>query len=395
MTLRIQTLADLLFSIAATGTLTSSIYLALVCVAVRRFRGTRTPVPGETPPISVLKPLHGLEAGLRENLTAFFEQDYPNFELLFCARTPLDPALDLVRELTARYPAVSVKVTASGEPQWPNARSFSLSRMIPQAAHDLLVITDSDVCVPRDFLRNVHGPVSSGRAALVTCLYRGQPRGGVWSSVEALGMSVDLMSGVLVADMLEGMRFALGPATVTRRTVVEGIGGMKSVADYFADDFKLGSLVAGSGGTVELSGQVVDHAVPPYSFTQSFRHQLLWMRSSRFSRPLGHIGAGLTFAVPWGLLGLVWSVQARCLRLGLVWLLVTALNRVALSVIAGWCAVRDPFALRCCWMNPLRDILAFAVWAMSFLGRTVHFRGAKYRFIEDGHLAPISPPARP
>jgi ceramide glucosyltransferase len=381
----------ILFAVAAAGTLTSALYFVLICFAVRRFRGAKAPSVRASPPISVLKPLHGLETGLRENLVTFFEQDYPDFELLFCARALTDPAFDIVRELMAEYQAVEVKLIASGEPSWPNARSFSVNRMISLAAHDLLVVTDSDVRVPRDFLCKVHGPVSSGRAALVTCLYRGQPRGGLWSSLEALGMSVELMSGVLVADLLEGMRFALGPATVTRKTVLERVGGMESVGDYFADDFELGSLIARSGDTVEISTEVIDHAVPPCSFLSSFRHQLLWMRSSRFSRPLGHIGTGLTYAMPWGLLGVAWSLQTGRVGFGLFWLLLTAVNRVLQSIVAGWYAVRDGFALRHCWINPLRDILGFAVWVLSFVGRTVHFRGAKYRFADDGRLTLVSP----
>jgi ceramide glucosyltransferase len=385
---------NILFAVAAAGTLASSCYFILVCLAVLRFRRTKIPAARETPPISVLKPLHGLEAGLRENLVTFFEQDYPNFELLFCARTLTDPSFDIVRELAAQYPAVKVKLIASGEPTWPNARSFSVSRMISLATHDLLVVADSDVRVPRDFLRKVHEPVSSGRAALVTCLYRGQPRGGLWSGVEALGMSVELMSGVLVAEMLQGMQFALGPATVTRKEVLERIGGMESVGDYFADDFELGSLIARSGNAVEISSQVIDHAVPPYSFARSFRHQLLWMRSSRFSRPLGHIGTGLTYAMPWALLGFAWSIETGHLRFGLLWLLTAAVNRILQSIVTGWYAVRDRFALRRCWINPLRDMLGFAVWMLSFTGRTVHFHGAKYRFTDDGRLTLVSPPAR-
>lgn len=371
-----------LLVIAAAGTIASSIYLVLVLLAVQRFNTAAAP-ESQFPPISVLKPLHGLEPGLEHNLKSFFEQDYPSFEIVFGVRALSDPALAAVKRLSTQFPGVRVKVVAGGEPAWPSARAWSVHRMIPEAAFGVLAITDSDVRVGPDFLKRVHAPLSS--AGLVTCLYRGLPLGGFWSRMEALGMSVELMSGVLVANMLEGMKFALGPATATTKQALEAIGGMEDPGQHFADDFVLGSRMAASGQGVFLSDYVVEHAVPPYSLLESFRHQLLWAKSSRFSRPWGHIGTGLTFAMPYAILGAAVSHG----WFALAWVVLGAANRILQCRAAGWGVVRDPRAKRLCWLYPVRDLLGWFVWTGSFFGRTVYFRGRKYRLTKSGRLMPI------
>lgn len=371
-----------LLAIAFAGTIASSIYLVLVLLAVQP-SNTPAAAQSQSPPISVLKPLHGLEPGLEHNLKSFFEQDYPGFEIIFGVRALSDPALEAVTRLSTQFPHVRVKVVAGGEPLWPSARAWSVHRMIPEAANEILVITDSDVRVESDFLKRVHAPLSS--AGLVTCLYRGLPLGGFWSHLEALGMSVELMSGVLVANMLEGMKFALGPATATTKQALEAIGGMEEPGRHFADDFVLGGRMAASGRAVVLSDHVVEHAVPPCSFQQSFRHQLLWAKSSRFSRPWGHIGSGLTFAMPYAILG------AAVIHgwVALAWVGLGAANRILQCLAAGWGVVRDPRAKRLCWLYPVRDLLGWFVWICSFFGRTVYFRGGKYRLTRTGSLMPI------
>jgi len=255
-----------LFGVALLGTLTSTIFLALVIVAAVRFkrkaRSTANSLQSASlPPVSLLKPLHGAEPGLREYLESFFAQDYPQFEILFCARADADPGLQLAREVAALHPERPVRFLLSGQPPWPNARCYSLSVMAPQAAHDILVITDSDVRVRPDFLRRVIAPFASSEVGAATCVYRGDATGrGFWALMEGLGMSVEMTAGVIVADMLEGMRFTLGPCMIVRKGVLASFGGFDKLGYYYADDFMLGNMVAATGKTVVLSSHIIDHA---------------------------------------------------------------------------------------------------------------------------------------
>lgn len=202
------------------GLTSSTVYLILALEGARRFRktsaGTAKP-RASWPFVTVLKPLHGLEPMLERNLESFFRQDYPAFEIIFGARRQSDPALRIVEALHQKYPHVKFNVVLSGEPQYPNAKVFGLEKMVSAAAGSYLVITDSDVCVSPNCLKEVVTPLLDPAVGVVTCLYRGVAAGGFWSILEALGMSVEMSSGVVVANMLEGMRFALGPTMATRK----------------------------------------------------------------------------------------------------------------------------------------------------------------------------------
>jgi len=219
---------------------------------VLRFRLRPKNGPSFMPPVSLLKALHGAEPGLRDYLEGFFRPDYPEYEILFCARSETDAGLSVARELAARYPKIPVRILTSGEPPWPNARCYSLNQMKAAAKHDILVNTDCDVQVKADYLRAVVKPFRDERTGLVTCLHRGvAAQGGLWAQLEGLGMSVEMTSGVLIAEMLEGrMRFALGPSTVVRKKCVDEIAGFERLGGHYADDFMLGNLIADKGNTV-------------------------------------------------------------------------------------------------------------------------------------------------
>jgi ceramide glucosyltransferase len=378
----------LLFSVV--GTVSSTGYLILVIVASSRFRraGERTDKAG-LPPVTLLKPLHGLEPFLERNLESFFQQDYPEFEIIFGARDAHDPALGVVQSLHARYPGVKTQVVLSGAPLYPNAKVFALEKMIPRATAPYLVITDSDVCVRRDCLRDVVAPLLDPANGMVTCLYRGLPAGGFWSRLEALGMSVELSSGVLVANMLEGMKFALGPTMAIRRELLESIGGMAALSQYCADDYILGNLAHGAGKRVVLSTHVIGHVAMNTSFRASLTHQIRWMRSTRFSRSAGHVGTGLTYAMPFGLLGLIAGVFGKTPELGVALFAATYLNRVIQAVATGWNVVGDRASLRLCWLYPLRDLMGFIVWCCSFAGREIVWRNERYRLVADGKMVRV------
>jgi ceramide glucosyltransferase len=258
--------------------------------------------------------------------------------------------------------------------------------MAEVAGSDYLVISDSDVRVTPRYLREVTRPLFQPEIGMVSCLYRGMPSGGMWSRLEALGMSVEMTAGVVVADMLEGLKFALGPTMAIRRDVLEEIGGFHVLADYCADDFVLGQRVFEAGKQVVLSHYVVDHVAVHQYCVASLQHQVRWMKSTRFSRPKGHIGTGLTFAMPFGLLGLVAGIVLGDPLLGLALLLYAALNRMMEAMLAGWGVVRDPLARRYCWLYPGRDLLGFFLWCASFFNTSIVWRGERYQLQVGGKM---------
>jgi ceramide glucosyltransferase len=380
---------------AAIGTLSSAVFLGMAVVASVRYRKIAVQAKTEAlavpatalPFVAILKPMHGMEEQLEGNLESFFEQDYPGYEIIFGVRDPENPALAVAERVRARFPNVRSRVILSGPPTWPNAKVFSLQKMIAASDGAYFVISDSDVRVAPDFLRNTIPPLLDPKVGLVTCMYRGVPSVGFWSTLEALGLSVEMSSGVMVADMLEGMRFALGPAMTARRDAIDAIGGIAATADYYSDDFELGNRIWAKGYKVVLSHFVVNNVLTPRSAMRTLGDQLRWMKSTRYSRPAGHLGTGLTFAMPFGVLGFI--AAAGLGRWGLAWsfLAVAFLNRVIQSIAVGWGIARDPRSLYLCWLYPLRDLAGFFVWIASYTSRRFYWRGETYAFGKGGRIA--------
>jgi ceramide glucosyltransferase len=378
-------------ALAVLGITTSTVYSLMVAWGALRFRRAAAAAAGPhtfLPPVSVLKAVHGDEPDLEENLASFFQQDYPEYEILFCARHDSDAGLAAARRVAARFPHVKASILTCGEPPWPNARTFSLEIMRRQALYPILVTSDSDVRVEPDYLASVVAPLADPKVGMVTCLYRGVTRHGLWAQLEAMGMSVEMTSGVLVANMLEGMKFALGPSMVMRQSTVEKIGGYEQVAQYYADDFVLGNWTATKAGeTVVLSSYIVEHHVMNALFKKSIAHQQAWATSTRFSRPAGHVGEVLTYAVPFGLLALAVLGAAGHLVLGLVLLAFTILDRVLLCLLIAGCVVHDRAAFRKAWLYPLRDLMGFCFWVRSYFGsRRLRYRGDPYELLPEGRL---------
>jgi ceramide glucosyltransferase len=383
-----------LLAISAFGLVSSAIFLILVLIASVRFqrhsdeyrRVARSIPAGALPPVTIFKPVHGMEARLAENLESFFEQDYPEYEVIVGARSNDDPAIQLARAIAERHPDLKSRIVISGPPEWPNAKVFTLDKMIRLSRNDFFIISDSDVRVERDFLRNVIPPLFDRRLGLVSCLYRGDPAADFWSSLEALGMSVEMPSGVVLADMLEGIRFALGPAVALRRDSLDAIGGIASTADFYSDDYVLGNKIWQAGYKVIFSHHFIHHVLTPRPIVRTLGDQLRWMKSTRHSRPWGHIGTGMTFAVPFGILAFISAAALGHARLGLVLLAAAVLNRVIQSLVVGWGLLKDPRALRLCWLYPLRDLQGFLVWAASFTSHRFYWRGETYRFTDNGRI---------
>jgi ceramide glucosyltransferase len=376
-------LAYLFLAVAVIGTLSSSVFLGLVVIGVIRFRAdTRKQLqfPGDDthlPSVSILKPVHGLEARLRENIESFFRQDYPNYEILFAADEADDAALDVVREICSRYPQVRTRLLVTGSP-WPNPVVYSFHCMAEAAEHEILVTTDSDVEVDPQYLREIVPPLLDPQVGMLTCLYRGKNVTGFSSGLTAIGMSVEMTAGVLVANLLEGMKFGLGPTTVVRKDALARIGGYTALRDYIAYDFAIGNLIAKAGYRVVLSGHVIDHVVSQRSFRHMWQNQLRWAQTTRYSRPKGHFGSGLIFAMPYGLLGLISAASLGHWRLGVLLMGSAIVNRLLEAWLVGWRVVRDPVIRRAPWLYPLRDLLGFAVWFASYLKLRYVWRDSRF-----------------
>ena len=347
--------------------------------------GVRCSLPRFAPPVSLLKPLHGSEPDLESHLQSFFEQDYPEFEIIFCARSDQDAGLEIARRVAARYPKIRSRFLCSGNAPYANAKVWSLERMQSAAAHRFFVVSDSDVSVTAGYLRAVMAPFADERVGLVTCLYRGVGA-SFWSRLEAVGMSIEMSAGVLVAEMLEGMKFALGPTMVVRRDCLEGAGGFRVLGPYHADDFMLGNLIAASGHQVVLSTHTIDHHVLNSSFLPSVLHQIRWMKSTRFSRPKGHFGTALTFSMPYGLLAAGVAVGLNRPLLGGLLLFWCWASRVALGALVGSLVVAEPRLLRSVLLYPLRDLLGFCYWIASYVSNQVRWRGEVYNLLQDGFM---------
>jgi ceramide glucosyltransferase len=372
-----------ILAMAVAGVLSSTVFLALVLAGVLRFyaeaRQQLRSVPDDAhlPPVSVLKPVHGLEAQLQKNIESFFRQDYPDYEILFAADEADDPALEVVRDVCARYPHVPSRVLVTGTP-WPNPVVYGFHCMTEAAAHEILVTTDSDVEVDASYLREIVPPLLDPKVGMVTCVYRGKNAAGFFSGLTAIGMSVEMTAGVLVANLLEGMKFGLGPSTVVRKDSLASIGGYTALRDYIAYDFAIGNLIAKAGYRVVLSRHVIDHVVNQKSFRQVWRNQLRWAQTTRHSRPWGHLGSGLVFAMPYGVLGLLAAGLLGHWGGGAILLGIALFNRLAEAWLVGWTVVRDPEIRRAPWLYPLRDLLGFAVWFASYLKLRYVWRDSRF-----------------
>jgi ceramide glucosyltransferase len=374
---------SIVLGIALIGTLSSLVFLVLVLLGVIKFRADvrkqfrSIPDDVHLPPVSVLKPVHGLEAQLERNIESFFRQDYPHYEILFAADEADDPALAVVREVCARYPNIPSKVLVTGTP-WPNPVVYSFHCLAEAAAHDILVTTDSDVEVRPRYLREIVAPLLDPQVGMVTCVYRGKNAAGFFSGLTAIGMSVEMTAGVLVANLLEGMKFGLGPTTVVRKDSLARIGGYTALRDYIAYDFAIGNLMAKAGYQVVLSGHIIDHVVNQKSFRRMWQNQLRWAQTTRYSRPKGHFGSGLIFAMPYGLLGFVSAGLLGHWGIGVFLLSLAVLNRLAEAWLVGWTVVRDPQVQRAPWLYPLRDLQGFLIWFASYLNLRYVWRDSRF-----------------
>ena len=365
-------------------------YLIAIFAAAAFFRvkpGRYSEVtPESAPPISILKPIHGLDRETYENYASFCNQDYPEFEILLCVGDERDATVPVIEKIIADFPQRSIRLLIGSEPLGTSDKVNKLCRMVREARHDTVIVSDSDVRVGPGFLRAVVRPFSDAKVGGVTCLYRGLTDGGFAADLEALGNSADFAPGVLVARLFGGLDFMLGAVMATTKKHLAEIGGFESLADYFCDDYELGNRIAARGYRVELTTFPVDIVYPRETIADAFRHQLRWNLSIRYSRPWGHLGLIFSNALPWAaLVGalVTWRVAA-------VYLAIALFFRIMLAISVGLRGMRDRLIRRDFWMLLLRDAFAFAVWMASFFPQRIHWRDRQFR-VRDKRLIPVTP----
>jgi len=337
------------------------------------------------PPVSILKPICGLDSDAYESLTSFCQQDYPKYQIIFAVLESEDPSIEVVQKIIHYFPDLDIQLVVSDRTLGTNLKVSNLANAVTEAKHDILLIADSDIRVGRDYLRRVIQPLQDSDVGVVTCPYRSLAQGWV-TTLEAIGTATEFHAGVLVSNQLEGIKFALGSTIVIRKEVLEAIGGFPVIADYLADDFQLGYLPAQAGYKVVLSEYVVEHVLATSTLPDSIKRQIRWARCIRVSRPWGYLGLIFTHGTTASLLVLIatggsilgWAV------LGITWI-----TRLAMAWIVGVKILKDSLAKKFFWLVPLRDLISFTFWCYSFVGNTIEWRGRRLTLTKGGKLVPI------
>jgi ceramide glucosyltransferase len=318
-----------------------------------------------------------------ESFRSHCMQDYPEYEIIFGVSEPDDPAVDAVQRLIREFPGRRIRFVVCPQVLGNNRKVSNLVQMLGAARYDHILINDSDIFVPPDYLRRIMAPFARDHVGLVTCPYRGIAANTLGSKLESIGISTDFIAGVLVARQIEhGIHFALGSTLAMSRAALNAIGGLKPLVDYLADDFELGFRVAKVGYEVVLANVVVETHLPAYTLRGFFQHQMRWSRSMRDSRRAGYIGLLFTFGLPWAIFSvllapLVWWSWAT--------LAAAAVLRTVLALKVGVGIVQDRSLWRGLWLLPLRDLVAFWFWLASFASNKVHWRGEIF-LLKNGQL---------
>ena len=367
----------------------STLYHLAVTLAALRFRSKGPSAYPFAPPVSVLKPLRGIEQNFYASLATFFRQDYPEFEIVFGLSDDGDAARWTIAQLQRDFPSVPVKIVTASESPGLNAtnpKMGKLQSMLEQASHDFIVLSDADIRVAPDYLRRVVRPLANDGIGMVTCLYRGVPAKPFLSILEALSMSGDFAGQVLLARMIQGIRFGLGATMATSKRQVAQIGGIAKWADYLADDYVLGREIAAAGYGVHLSSAVVETVLPRRTALQTFHQQLRWARTIRACSPAGYPGLIFVFGVPLALAAL--AVQPSSAA-ALAILTAVLIARFLSAFAAGVVVCRDRVLARYFWLLPIRDLFALGIWVLSFFGREVVWRDARFRLEPGGKIKPV------
>lgn len=338
------------------------------------------------PPVTILKPVKGMDEGSYDNFASFCRQRYDGpVQLLFAVAADDDPAIAVIRRLQRDFPEREIALTVDPTIHGPNLKISNLMNAFPRARYDLLIICDSDIRVEPTFLASVTAHFRDPRVGLVTSPYRTRRVHGAATALESLGFSTEMLPNVTVARQLEGLSFALGAAMTFRREALAAIGGLPALVDYLADDYQLGNKIHRAGWKLVLDRHFVESMIRSESLGAILSRQLRWARTMRVSRPGGYLASGITLPG----LALVAALAAGPSLSSLAALLLLYVVRLTVATIFSRSLVRDRLLPAWCWLLPLRDLLAAATWLGSFLGNHVQWRGHHFRVLPGGKLEAV------
>lgn len=363
-------------------------YAVAILAAIRFFRRERRKrLASFVPPISILKPVRGVDFASYENFSSFYRQDYGEYEILFCVNEMSDPAVPVIQRVMAEFPKRSTRIFSNAPQLGANRKVNNLSLMTKEARYEFLVQSDGDVSVGPNYLKEVIAPFVDAGVGVVSCFYRGVTQPNLPAQLEAIGAVSDFFAGAMVADWMEGVTFALGASVATRKTWLEKIGGYQGFADYLADDYEIGNRVHKAGGKVLLSREAVSTMYPVLSWREFWDHQTRWARTVRLVRPASFFGLLVTHGLPWvvaaALVAGSWEIAAAYLAAYLV-------LRLTLAWVAGVWGVGDEVVRKKLWLVPLRDAIHFFVWLAGFTSNRVKWGGTEYE-VHEGKMSPVSP----
>jgi ceramide glucosyltransferase len=362
-------------------------YIAATFAGWRFFRRERKRMlRNYTPPVSLLKPVHGVDFATYENYSSFCRQDYPDYEILFAVNDAADAAVPLIHRLIAEFPGRQIRLIVGAENLGANRKVNKLARLSREAQHEILVLTDGDVRVGPNYLREVVAPFVEESTGAVTSFYRGIAERNLGAELEAIGASSDFFAGVLMAEWTEGINFALGASIVTTKRWLAKIGGFEAITGMLADDYELGLRIAEAGGRVLLSREPVWTMYPAQSAKSFWDHQLRWARTVRLCRPLSYFGLIFTLGLPWALLA---ALVAPAKGIAIGYLLAYLLLRHVMAWTVGVWGVGDDVLRRKFWLVPLRDAIYSAVWFAGFASNRITWGGQEYT-MRKGQMVPVT-----
>jgi len=345
--------------------------------------------PVFTPPVSILKPVRGLDPDAYENFASFCRQDYPEYEIIFCVTDHSDPVLPIIERVIADFPDQAIRVLYGSGRDATNDKVAKLARMTKEAKYETLVINDSDVRAKRDYLRQVVAPLADPKVGAVTPFYAPTDERTLLQRLQSMGMYSDFYPGLVVAWQLEGVKFALGPTIATTRTRLEEFGGYERIENLPADDLLVGRFIAAGGHEVKLVPYTIQTVADFHSFRDLFLKRLRWIVVMRNMRPRGHLGLIFTFGLPWSILA---ATLAPSPAVAVAFLATYfGLRAVMTLEVAAW-GLKQRIPASSLALIPIWDAMAFFIWLMSFTRSTIRWRDRDY-YIRDGQLVPVRPDA--
>jgi ceramide glucosyltransferase len=367
-------------------------YILSLYNIVEYFRSVRRLPPRNdtfVPPVSILKPVRGIDSEAYENFSSYCRLNYPTYEIIFAVTDPGDPIVPVIKKLQRDFPETRIRLATSVERLGQNNKISNLYRLVKEAQHDLLVMSDSDVRVGPDYLRELVATFSNPEVGAVTSFYRCAGGGTLAADLAMLGMCSDSLPSALIARSLEGgVQFAFGWTMATTKERLAEIGGWESMADHHSDDFELGNRIARRGHRVEIMREVVSVVFPRETIREVFRQELRWAIGLRNVRPVAYAGMIFTHGLPWALLAAVVATSVGWPGIAVSYLAAYFILRIGVAWTAGVWGLQDHTVIGKLWLLPLRDAVTSVVWIVGLLSDRIRWRGSEFR-VKNGLLTPI------